>query len=269
MRVKAIAIDGGYIRRAGVTSRQEGWLEVMVGKSQHEDKAGHCFAYVHCLEVDPPGRMMQFLNREGIQPDQPVTFLSDGGDTVRKPQFGYRMFGEWVLDWFHIGMRFQHLVQLAKELGVSEEGLTAQVIEDDILSAKWHLWHGCPFRALERLASLTWDVATFDDSQAKTKLAAKLEEVLTYFDNNQAFFVNYGDRYRHGEPISSSFVESAVNQVVNKRFSKKQQMEWTDQNANSLLQVRTAVLNNEYHNCFETWYPSMAANDAEMTRKAA
>jgi hypothetical protein len=202
--VKAIAVDGGYIRSAGVTSRQEGWFEVMVGKSQREDQAGHCFAYVQRLEDDPPGRMMQFLEHEGIEPDQPVTFLSDGGDTVRKAQFGHGMFGEWVLDWFHIAMRFQHLVQLAKGLGASEEGLTVEAIVDDILGAKWHLWHGCPYRALQRLESLTWDVTAFDDSEAKTKLTAKLEEALNHFDNNQAFIVNYGDRYRHGEPISST-----------------------------------------------------------------
>jgi len=35
--------------------------------------------------------------------------------------------------------------------------------------------------------------------------------------------LNYGDRYRHDEPITSSFVESAVNQVVSKRFVKRQQ----------------------------------------------
>ena len=39
---------------------------------------------------------------------------------------------------------------------------------------------------------------------------------------------NYGDRYRHGEPIATSFVESTVNQVISKRMVKKQQMRWTE-----------------------------------------
>ena len=38
---------------------------------------------------------------------------------------------------------------------------------------------------------------------------------------------NYFDRYRHGETISTGFVESAINQVVSKRMVKKQQMRWT------------------------------------------
>lgn len=50
---------------------------------------------------------------------------------------------------------------------------------------------------------------------------------------------NYVERYRVGEPISSSVVESAVNQVVSKRMVKKQQMRWSRRGAHLLLQVRT------------------------------
>lgn len=267
--VKAIGVDGGYIRRAGVKSRQEGWFEVMVGKSQREDTTGGCFAYVQRLETDPPGRMLQFLDHEGIAADEPVTFLSDGGDTVRQPQFGFFMRGEWVLDWFHVGMRFQQLIQLAKGLGDSEDAHTPDDIVKELHRAKWHLWHGCAYRALQRLEWLTWDVEGFEDTEAKTKLSAKLEEALTYVDRNQGFIVNYGDRYRHGDPISTGFVESAVNQVVSKRFVKKQQMAWSDHNAHRLLQIRTAVLNDELRACYELWYPTMAAANDEPLKAAA
>jgi hypothetical protein len=80
----------------------------------------------------------------------------------------------------------------------------------------------------------------------------KLEEFIGYLDNNQNFIVNYGDRYRHGEPITSSFVESAVNQVVSKRFVRQQQMTWRPAHAHDLLQVRTAVLNEQLRSCFMT-----------------
>jgi hypothetical protein len=49
----------------------------------------------------------------------------------------------------------------------------------------------------------------------------------TYVTNNRAYIPNYGERYRQGKTIATSFVESAVNQVVSKRFVKKQQMRWT------------------------------------------
>ena len=48
----------------------------------------------------------------------------------------------------------------------------------------------------------------------------------TYVSNNRTFIPNYGERYRQGKPISTAFVESAVNQVVSRRFVKKQQMRW-------------------------------------------
>lgn len=130
------------------------------------------------------------------------------------------------------------------------------------------MWHGCAYRSLQRLEQLTWDVEGFDESESKKKLAAKLEEALQYFDKNQAFIINYGDRYYHGDPISTGFVESAVNQVVSKRFVKKQQMAWTDRNAHDLLQVRTAVLNDELRDHFEHWYPTMAANEITSTKAA-
>jgi hypothetical protein len=58
-----------------------------------------------------------------------------------------------------------------------------------------------------------------------------------YLENNQNFIVNYGDRHRHGEPITSSFVESAVNQVLSKRFVKRQKMVGGRLMRHGLLQV--------------------------------
>ena len=115
---------------------------------------------------------------------------------------------------------------------------------------------------------MSWDIECFDESESKKKLTTKLEEAFDYFDKNQGFIVNYGDRYRHGDPISTGFVESAVNQVVSKRFVKKQQMAWADQNAHDLLQVRTTVLNDELRDHFEQWYPSMAANELSRAKAA-
>jgi hypothetical protein len=68
---------------------------------------------------------------------------------------------------------------------------------------------------------------------------------------------NYADRHRHGEPIATGFVESAVNQVVSKRLVKKQQMRWTPNGAHRLLQVRARVLNQQLRGDFERWHPEL------------
>ena len=80
--------------------------------------------------------------------------------------------------------------------------------------------------------------------------------------------MNYADRLRHGDSNSTGFIESAVNQVVSKRFVKKQQMAWADQNAHDLLQVRTTLLNEELLDHFDHRYPSMAANVLSSAKAA-
>jgi len=41
------------------------------------------------------------------------------------------------------------------------------------------------------------------------------------------------------------FVESTVNEVVSKRFCKKQQMQWSKEGTHLLLQTRVRTLNGE------------------------
>ncbi|MEA2958793.1 MAG: hypothetical protein QOJ58_4328 [Alphaproteobacteria bacterium] len=83
-----------------------------------------------------------------------------------------------------------------------------------------------------------------------------------YVQNNRVYIPNYGERYRHNETISTGFVESIVNQVVSKRFVKKQQMQWTPRGAHLLLQTRTKVLNGDLEQAFRGWYPAFR-HDAE------
>jgi hypothetical protein len=59
-------------------------------------------------------------------------------------------------------------------------------------------------------------VATSGDGTAR-KLLKAVEEFHTYIHNNAGFIPNYGERYHHGERISTGFVESTVNQVISKR----------------------------------------------------
>jgi hypothetical protein len=88
----------------------------------------------------------------------------------------------------------------------------------------------------------------------------------TYVTNNRTFIPNYGERYRHGKVISTAFVESAVNQVVSRRFVKKQQMRCAEAGTHMLLQIRVQVLNGDWRSTLLRWYP---AREAAPERKAA
>ena len=99
-------------------------------------------------------------------------------------------------------------------------------------------------------------------SPAADKLSKSLGEFETYIRNNIEFIPNFGERYGQGETISIAFVESTINQVVSKRFVKKQQMQWTPRGAHFLLQIRTKVLNNDLEDVFRGWYPQFHARAA-------
>jgi hypothetical protein len=89
---------------------------------------------------------------------------------------------------------------------------------------------------LQVVQSVEMDLATSGHGTAR-KLLKAVEEFHTYIANNQGFIPNDGERYRAGERISTGFVESTVNQVISKRFCKKQQMAWTPRGAHLLLQI--------------------------------
>jgi hypothetical protein len=56
---------------------------------------------------------------------------------------------------------------------------------------------------------------------------AKVFAGVGQIDTKPSGIVNYGERRLCGERISTGFAESTINQVIAKRFVKKQQMRWT------------------------------------------
>jgi hypothetical protein len=64
-----------------------------------------------------------------------------------------------------------------------------------------------------------------EHDEAAAKLLRAIQEFGHFIEVNQHAIPNYGDRYRHGDTISTSFTESAVKQVVSKRMVKLPQNE--------------------------------------------
>ena len=54
------------------------------------------------------------------------------------------------------------------------------------------------------------------------------------------------------------------NQVISKRFVKKQSMQWTQRGAHLLLQTRTWVLNDDLEGTFREWYPHFRPQEKKM-----
>jgi hypothetical protein len=141
----------------------------------------------------------------------------------------------------------------------AEQAARGDGVSKQIDSIKQLLWHGNVAEALERLTSLFLDLDLMRKRSAPAeKLAAGIAEFETYSRNNWKSIPNFGERYRQGQTISTAFVESTINQVVSRRFVKKQQMQWTLRGAHLLLQTRTKVLHGELDECSGAgrgWYP--------------
>jgi len=102
------------------------------------------------------------------------------------------------------------------------------------------------------------------------RLERHVSELLGYLERNQGALVHYAARRRRGEPISTAFVESAVNEIVATRMNKKQQMRWNRTTVQPFLDVRTAMLNDTLDDAFRHRYPGFRpANDDQVTATAA
>jgi hypothetical protein len=251
-----VGLDGGHVHSSQQRSRQDSWFEVIAGKSMPTDGPAKCFGFVQTYHRKPKRRLFEVLKSQGMQPNQQVTFVTDGGDDVRELPLYLNPQAEHLLDWFHITMRLTMMSQMAKSVRSRENlNLTTELAEE-LQRLKWYLWHGNMFLALQTTTFLQIDVDSVDISREQKKLSKTITEFGGYIRANAAWIPNYGERFRAGEVISSAFVESTVNQVVSKRMVKKQQMRWTPRGAHLLLQLRTRVLNDDLTADFQRWYPS-------------
>ena len=225
-----VGIDGGYLRN-WYDKRKK--FEVIVGKSMAEDRDDRYFGLVGSQDADPRRRFCEVLRRQGLPADQPVTVLTDGGDSVCALVGDLPAGSEHMLDWFHVAMRLTGLGQYARGMA-HYNPLEATALQDRLERIKWRLWHGDADEALARARdwprmSPPWSAAYL----GLTRLIKATAGLTTYIGNNSAAITDYAERWDHGEIISTAFVESTVDLVISRRFAKKQQMQWSRKGCSS------------------------------------
>jgi hypothetical protein len=264
-----VGIDGGYVRH---WSDQKHKFEVIVGKSIRsyaEDEEGKTpslkrFGFVQTLDTKSKRRLYEVLRSQDIQRNQEITFLSDGDDTLRQLQVAMSPKATHILDWHHVTMKLTVLSQYGKGL-VQCEAVLGEAICDQMERLKWSLWHGQVDKALGKIDELETSIEPFSETYARyAGLVKALSALRTYIVNNRHVIPHYGERYRNGEPIATGFVESTVNEVVSKRFCKKQQMQWSKEGAHLLLQTRVRTLNGELADIFKRWHPGLDMKAEEI-----
>jgi hypothetical protein len=207
----------------------------------------------------------------GVTADTPATVLCDGDPGLWRLQRDALPNATIVLDWWHVAVRFEHALQTARGLGVGDAKLAAEAVRG-LERAKWRLWHGRWPGCRRKLAALCrWTRRPSLHGMAGIeRLEHHVSELLAYLERNRGALVHYAARHRNGEPISTAFVESAVNEIIAKRMNKKQQMRWNRATVQPFLDVRTAVLNDTLEDAFRHRYPGFhPANGNEAVALAA
>ena len=111
-------------------------------------------------------------------------------------------------------------------------GLDGGYVHSGQQRLKWFCWHGNVFGALQTIDDVIFDLDAAEAAPIEqVRLLKAVREFDAYLRANAGRILNYRERYRAGEAISTAFTESAVNQVISKRMVKKQQMRWIPRGA--------------------------------------
>src|SRR5258708_13256705 len=166
-------------------AHKPGWFEVIAGKSvlafRREDEgevpSAKCFGFVQSYDEKPRRRLWELMKSQGLQENQQVVFMSDGGQNVRRVQDYLHPQSEHLIVWFHIAMRLTVLQQQIKALK-EERPETGADLSKRLESVKHLLWHGNTEEALERLSDLLWGLSLI---QALSTFPTKVPDGLNNF----------------------------------------------------------------------------------------
>jgi len=223
-----VGLDGGYIRGRERPPGGTGCFEVIAGKSMPEKGVAKVFALVRRVDKKPKRRL------RNVQ-------LMQTARGVRSPATG-----------------------VAKEFNLKK-----------LARVKWFLWHGNVMRADDTLSNLIDEVDGYARRTAKrgglrnwcsrSYLARwrNLAPTLTIMPERSLTTGSGADVANASRPDLSN-----LNQLIAKRFVKKQQMRWTPQGAHLLLQVRVHVLNDELGAAFQRWYPKLSSGKRHHWRRS-
>src|SRR3984957_3591020 len=264
-----VGLDGGYVR--GRHRQDERHFELIAGKVIDAEGNQSRFAFARNSPAIAFDAFRQALAMAGVTADTPATVLCDGDGGLWRLQREALPNATVVLDWWHAAVRLEHALQAARGLGAADAHVAAEAVRG-LERAKWRLWHGRWPGCRRKLAALCrWARRTSLRGLAGIgRLEHHVGELLAYLERNQRALVHYAARRRNGEPISTAFVESSVNEIIAKRMNKKQQMRWNRATVQPFLEVRTTVLNDTLEDAFRDRYPGFRpANDDEAIALAA
>jgi hypothetical protein len=187
-----------------------------------------------------------------------LTAFTDGCPGLRRILADAGVTTAPFLDWFHIGMRLQHLKQVANGLSCDEPSRVAAktVIVAEVERLHWRLWNGKAANARISIDRTHAVMHHFKGEPGMRKSIAPSRKLWTalhaldgYLIGQSDWLVNYAERHRVGLRVGTAITEGTANFLVNRRMNKSQQMRWSRRGADLLLQVRCTVYNGTLGRC--------------------
>jgi hypothetical protein len=171
-------------------------------------------------------------------------------------------------------MRLQHTKLAAANLSTDcPDRVTAKAaIIAEVERLYWRIWNGKAKNAQRSIKRVRKVMHVFkgEHSQgvASRKLWHALHAVDKYLRGQAAWLVNYAKRHRAGLRVGTSITEGTANFLVNRRMNKSQQMRWSRNGADLLLQVRCAVYNGTLGAGFGHRFDRIADEDLTLAKAA-
>jgi len=262
-----VTVDSTFVRSRENGDRQ---FEVRVGNVETAAAGRQVFGAVAKAGTDFAEQIKKNLAAVGGTKNTVLTAFTDGCPGLRGILADAGVTKRPMLDWFHIGMRLQHLKQVADGLVVADDPARAAAkvaIVTEVDRLHWRIWNGKAKNArksIDRIRAVMHHFRGEPDSRKSIapsrKLWTALRALNKYLIGQSAWLVNYAERHRAGLRVGTSITEGTANFLVNRRMNKSQQMRWSRRGADLLPQVRCAVYNGTFGSEFgQKFHP---ANDS-------
>jgi hypothetical protein len=156
-----------------------------------------------------------------------VTLLGDGARWIA--HFFQQHLAAWaltclILDWYHCRKKCYDLTSLICRGRLAKAKLLGSFL--------MHLWRGQVVEAIGML----------EQYRPQAKNEAKLDELIHYLHNRQAYIPNYQQRRAQRQYIGSAHVEKGNDLIVARR-QKHQGMHWSEATSDALAALHTLLLN--------------------------
>ena len=204
-----IGLDGGFVKSSRPLSERN--FGITAGKVLGGD--GECSRFAFATKEYEHGlrQLCHALEELRVDEKTQITVLSDGDAGLRTVQWEVARGSEHILDWFHVGIRLEHLLDASRAMqNVAPVAHGSESAHDLATRAKRVLWNGQADKTFARQEELRrWPLAEQGPTPEVRNLHRHATDLLKYVRANQDSLPDYSECQREGVPFSTGWVESS------------------------------------------------------------